>query len=382
MSPMRAAAAACSSPSRAMVAGKSTYSFASRTRSYSSQNRCATSGATASPMRDASAALAASLSRSVLSTSRNTGRATARVSRAIDTRVSLRRLAVMLTQTGFARTTLHGSGLTFRPATLEDVAWTVALETAREPSEPANPEAIRHWWQSNDPERVDERWIVEEAGAPIGYAYFGHPVWEKAPMRAGRLFARFAQDAARPERIGRAFGVLEPHAVSDGTAIFATGTREDLDDEYRALMALGYREDRRSRSWDLDLAANRESIVAMTAASRRRMADERIEITTIDRVSDPEKWRKLHAMCEASIQDIPTTVPHEAESFESFMRWMSSPGMHADRLWVAREGDAIVGMSVLTYPPGVGNVWTDYTGTARSVRGRGIARALKCETVL
>ena len=39
------------------------------------------------------------------------------------------------------------------------------------------------------------------------------------------------------------------------------------------------------------------------------------------------------------------------------------------------------GMSVLEYPPGIGNVWTDYTGTARSVRGRGIARALKCETV-
>ncbi|HEV2010591.1 MAG TPA: hypothetical protein VGS17_06135 [Candidatus Limnocylindria bacterium] len=45
------------------------------------------------------------------------------------------------------------------------------------------------------------------------------------------------------------------------------------------------------------------------------------------------------------------------------------------------EGRAIVGMSVLDYPPGFGNVWTDYTGTARSVRGRGLARALKCQTV-
>src|SRR2546430_728236 len=97
---------------------------------------------------------------------------------------------------------------------------------------------------------------------------------------------------------------------------------------------------------------------------------EHIEITTIDVVADPEKWRKLHAMCEASVQDIPTTVPHAPESFESFMQWMSSPGMHADRLWVAREGTAIVGMSVLGYPPGVGNVWTDYTGTSRAVRGR------------
>jgi GNAT superfamily N-acetyltransferase len=286
------------------------------------------------------------------------------------------------TQTSFARETLRGAGLTFRPVTLDDIAWTAAFQTARDPSEPANPEQMRHWWQSTDPERVDDRWIVEEDGAPVGYAYFGHPIWSKAPMRAGRLFAWFTRDARRPERIGRALAVLEPYAISDGAAVFMAGTLEGFDDEYAALVANGYKEERRSKSWELDLVANRDRIAAMTAASRQRMRDERIEVTTIDAVADPEKWRKLHAMCESSIQDVPTTVPHAPESFEGFMRWMSSPGMHADRLWIAREGAAIVGMSVLEYPPGVGNVWTDYTGTARSVRGRGIARALKCETVM
>jgi GNAT superfamily N-acetyltransferase len=61
---------------------------------------------------------------------------------------------------------------------------------------------------------------------------------------------------------------------------------------------------------------------------------------------------------------------------------MSAPGLDAVRLWAARDGQAIVGMSVLDYPPGIGNVWTDFTGTSRAVRGRGIARALKLETVL
>ena len=55
----------------------------------------------------------------------------------------------------------------------------------------------------------------------------------------------------------------------------------------------------------------------MIAASRDRMRSERIEITTIDRVADPDRWRKLHEMCEASIQDIPTTVPHAPESLEA-----------------------------------------------------------------
>jgi RimJ/RimL family protein N-acetyltransferase len=287
----------------------------------------------------------------------------------------------MPTETTFARTTLRGAGLTFRPATLDDVGWVARLETERDPTEPADVDQARHWWTFQDPEHVDDRWILEDAGTPIGYGYFGHPAWEKAPMRGGRLLAWFPRGAERPERLRRAFEVLEPYAIADGTKVLMAGAMESAPDEVEALVGCGYTEERRSKSWELDLVANRQKIATMTESSRRRMRDERIEITTIDRVADPDKWHKLHAMCEASIQDIPTTVPHAPESFESFMRWMGSPGMYADRLWIARDGDDVVGMSVLEYPRGAGNVWTDYTGTARSVRGRGIARAMKLETV-
>ena len=74
----------------------------------------------------------------------------------------------MPTQTAFARTALRGAGLTFRPATLDDLPWTVRFQTAREPSEPVNEEQLRHRWLSADPERFDDRWIIEEHGAPIG----------------------------------------------------------------------------------------------------------------------------------------------------------------------------------------------------------------------
>jgi len=55
---------------------------------------------------------------------------------------------------GSARRPWISVALTFRPPTLDDVAWVAALETARDPSEPANEESIRHWWQLGDPERV------------------------------------------------------------------------------------------------------------------------------------------------------------------------------------------------------------------------------------
>jgi GNAT superfamily N-acetyltransferase len=62
--------------------------------------------------------------------------------------------------------------------------------------------------------------------------------------------------------------------------------------------------------------------------------------------------------------------------------WFDNPGIRADRVWLAREGDAIVGLSAIEYPPVRGHPWTALTATSRAVRGRGIARALKYETVV
>jgi GNAT superfamily N-acetyltransferase len=229
---------------------------------------------------------------------------------------------------------------------------------------------------------VNDDWVVEEGGRPIGAAGCGHPAWANTTVRATRMYLAFPPGPERGERIARTLSVLEPYAIGDGADVLACRAREDQADELAAYEAAGYREERRSRSWELDLAANRERIARMAEAARARMRDEGIEITTADRIDDPEKWVKLHRMVEESVQDIPTTIPHARESLESFMQWVNAPGVHLDRLWIAREGEAIVGMSLLSYPPGPGNVWTSYTGTARSVRGRGVARALKCETVM
>jgi len=75
-------------------------------------------------------------------------------------------------------------------------------------------------------------------------------------------------------------------------------------------------------------------------------------------------------------------VPHVLVDMTEWMKWFDSPGLRPDRIWIAREGDDVVGISMLSYPPVRGVVTTDWTGTARKVRGRGVARALKCETLM
>ncbi len=81
-------------------------------------------------------------------------------------------------------------------------------------------------------------------------------------------------------------------------------------------------------------------------------------------------------------RDVPTTVPMHKKSFDEWHHlWFDNPGTRADRFWIAREGDTIVGLSAIEYPPTRGVPWTAFTTTTRSVRGRGIARALKYETI-
>ncbi|MFZ0218291.1 MAG: GNAT family N-acetyltransferase, partial [Candidatus Dormiibacterota bacterium] len=65
----------------------------------------------------------------------------------------------------------------------------------------------------------------------------------------------------------------------------------------------------------------------------------------------------------------------------AFEGWFGSPAVRADRVWTVWDGDRIVATSFLAYPPVRGNVWTEYTACARDHRGRGIATAVKLETV-
>jgi RimJ/RimL family protein N-acetyltransferase len=148
------------------------------------------------------------------------------------------------------------------------------------------------------------------------------------------------------------------------------------------LQKRGYREERRERFWELDLTKNKDRIEKMTDASRAKMREQGIQILTVAHDHDPEKLQKLHRMSSEAGQDVPTTVPHVEPTFEEFMDWQSSPGLRQDRMWIAREGDDILGVSQLSFPPVRGVVQTDWTGMARKARGRGIARALKLETLM
>lgn len=136
------------------------------------------------------------------------------------------------------------------------------------------------------------------------------------------------------------------------------------------------------RTSELDLVARRDEIMRTRDECRAQMRREGIVMHPLSEDTDPERLHKLHDLIIESERDIPRSVPWRVLSYPEWKRfWMDNPGIREDRFWIAREGDEIVGTSVLDCPVTKGVPWTAYTGTRRTVRGRGIARALKYESM-
>src|SRR5262245_19939976 len=244
-----------------------------------------------------------------------------------------------------------------------------------------DPLVLRHHWFAPEPSETVERFAVLARRGVVGLCTQRHDDWARMATRYGGVQVILHPDVRTDANLAWAFDRIEERSRQDGTEVLRAWGREDDVQLLDLLGRRGYSVDRRQRYWELDLVANRARLLEMAAASRVRMAAQGVRLLTLPQDRDPERFRHLHELDEEGEQDVPSTVPHVPKSFDAFMKWFDEPGLHLDRLWIARERDRIVGLSVLSYPPICGHVSTDWTATLRAVRGRGIARALKLETV-
>jgi GNAT superfamily N-acetyltransferase len=231
----------------------------------------------------------------------------------------------------------------------------------------------------NSPDWLRERFVVEGEGQPVGFAFRAHPWWDRPDGRWAQNEVRVRPDRRDRAEVGRLFDRLEAANVEEGAQTLAARTKEGFAWEIALLEDRGYRYDRLSKAWELDLGGHRDALLAERDRGRERMRQEGLELVTEAATGDPEILRRLWQLNEETTPDVPTTLPHEPASFEEFQKW-SGPDVRPDRSWVARDGDRVVAWSFLRYP-NVGRVWTGYTCCARSHRGRGIARAVKMETL-
>ncbi len=269
-----------------------------------------------------------------------------------------------------------------REATLDDADLVADLTTAITPDDPRDGTMLAFWW-SHDP--TSDRFIrllAERGGAAVLYVSASHSQWEEGERRFGAILVRLHPDAWTEETFLDGVARAESWLRAEGAETSFARVHEHLHRELRALTGLGYREVRRNRKSGLDLVRGRDRLLAAAEKTRAEMERQGVRLLTLDQDTDPDKLRKVYELDLEAIEDVPKTVPWPVPTFEEWStHWFENPGHRMDRFWIAREGDAIVGMSVIGYPPKRGNPWTSFTGTARRVRGRGIARALKHETI-
>ncbi len=272
--------------------------------------------------------------------------------------------------------------LDLRPAVLGDAEAAAEIFSAQQPDEPHDPVLIRHWWSHPDPHEVMVREILETEGRVVGILRCTHTIWEKMPERYGHLQLSLHPDARSRERIDAVLDHAHLWLAGEGARIASTWIREYEVELMREYLRRGYVETRRGRCWELDLVEHGEALRTLAEESRLRMREAGIRLATMAAADRPGIKEEIHRAFVAQAQDEPTTVPHVPASLEAFDAWFQSPGLRPDRIWLAFREDRVVGESMLSYPPTIGNIWTNWTGTSREVRGLGVARALKVETLV
>jgi GNAT superfamily N-acetyltransferase len=276
----------------------------------------------------------------------------------------------------------HRLAIDLRPTTLDDVGIVADLESTRDPDEPRDPEMLRYWWTSASLSQVHSRQVAVRGDQAVAFLGASHERWGDRPERFGSLRVVIRSDIWSEPEFARFIGKGEAWLASEGVVNVVSRIREDFRHELEALGRLGYREVRRQNFSELDLVAHRDDVLRGISQERRKMKAQRVTMLTLSEYDDPGRMVKLYEMMVAAEQDIPSTVPIPRQSFDEWMKvTFDDPGVREDRFWIAREGDAIVGLSYLEFPPVRGLPWTAFTATSRNVRGRGIARALKYESM-
>ncbi|MGH2500185.1 MAG: hypothetical protein ACRDF0_08880 [Candidatus Limnocylindria bacterium] len=143
--------------------------------------------------------------------------------------------------------------LRFRAATLDDAAFFAHVCALVHPTRPIDPLVERYWWQQPDDTYVFRRWMVERGGRDIGVATYHHPAWPRLREPHGDIGGELVPEHRGRTTLDALFVEMESRLAADGAKRIAARANEDDELRIAAILGRGFREDRRSRRWVLDL---------------------------------------------------------------------------------------------------------------------------------
>jgi GNAT superfamily N-acetyltransferase len=266
-----------------------------------------------------------------------------------------------------------------RPVSIKEFRALADLETRTRPREQSDPPTLKYHLE-HPVLGVSHRYLVVEGESPIGIANFSHhagAAW--GPARVTNLRLALVPEAVAAARA--ALSKLEALAGADHPLALSTWSIEDetyLNDAYAAA---GYRHVRSGVTQDLDLVAGRDRLLGLREQTRARMASQGVTLRHAGREPLARLRGRLLPLLNQTRNDMPHTVDEPDLDEARLTSEMSSPSSRPDRLWTAWDGERLVAISFLDFPVERGEVWTGFTASDRDYRGRGIAQAVKNESV-
>jgi RimJ/RimL family protein N-acetyltransferase len=271
--------------------------------------------------------------------------------------------------------------VTYRPATLDDAELASDVMASAYPALPQDPVLTRFRWEHPRLGYVYTRFLAERDRRAIAFIGSVHAPWEKLPDRHCEVEVWLDRALHSRDLLEEMFLWIESKALDQGAKLLLTYCGEDEPEVLATLRALDYSLERIEKVWQLDLALHGPALVVQAADARNRVDGEGIRLLTVADWDDPDALRKLYDLNERTVQDVPHSLPIVREQFEDFEKRVHAPDRRSDRWWIALDGDRPVAMSFLKFPPVRGTIWTGFTCTDPKYRGRGIARAVKLQSL-
>ncbi|NKE07779.1 MULTISPECIES: GNAT family N-acetyltransferase [Mesobacillus] len=216
----------------------------------------------------------------------------------------------------------------------------------------------------------------DDKGQIIGYGASFRAPWVE-PGNLGSVFC-VHPDFRRKGIGGKILAHLENWANEHHASVLSSIVMDWIDDSLPFVQNRGFVVD--AHIFDLELDLNQFNN-AKYGDTVEQVIQSGIQLTTLADLTRVETETELYELCVETAKD----NPGQYSSLPPFEQWRKEflPEANSRKEWVflAIDGDRLIGVSQLFSTEDEGVLYTNYTGILKEYRGRGIAKALKLRSI-
>ncbi len=267
---------------------------------------------------------------------------------------------------------------TFRPMNLATDAADMARLYSYTTAEPITIESVRDWWTLREGEIRITMLALDENCRAIGYWDVDRETW----MEPGHFYVRVI---VAPEERGRGLGTqmyadLLQAVREHGATHLESSVRDDDARSLKFAERHGFRIEHHSFESSLDLKGFDEH--RFDELMRRMHAEGFRFFSLAEAGLTEENKHRLYEVNRDSGLDNPGNDGIFPDYYAFSKNVFEASWFRADTQILAAHADRWVGLSAIGIYPADRHAYNAYTGVLREYRGRGLAQALKLQTIL